>query len=52
MARKIIYLINPISGTRKKELVKDMIIRKTRAAGIEFEILPSNADGNMITCNR
>jgi len=46
MSRKIIYLINPISGTRKKELVKDLIIRKTRAAGIDFEILPSKADGS------
>jgi diacylglycerol kinase (ATP) len=45
MSRKIIYLINPISGTRKKEVVKELIIRKTRAAGIAFEILPSKADG-------
>ncbi len=46
MSRKIIYLINPISGTQKKEMVKDLIIRKTRAAGIDFEILPSKADGS------
>jgi diacylglycerol kinase (ATP) len=46
MSRKIIYLINPISGTRKKDLVEDLIIRKTRAAGIDFEILPSKADGS------
>ncbi len=46
MTRKIIYLINPVSGTRSKEPVKDLIIRKTRAAGIDFEILPSNADGS------
>jgi diacylglycerol kinase (ATP) len=46
MSRKIIYLINPISGTRKKDLVKDLIIRKTRSAGIDFEILPSKADGS------
>jgi len=45
MVRKIIYLLNPISGTKKKEKVKDLIIRKTRAAGIEFKILPSRADG-------
>ena len=44
MTRKIIYLINPISGTRKKAQVKDLIIRKTREAGIDFEILPSNAE--------
>jgi diacylglycerol kinase (ATP) len=45
MVRKIIYLLNPISGTKKKEKVKDLIIRKTRAEGIEFKILPSRADG-------
>jgi diacylglycerol kinase (ATP) len=45
MVRKIIYLINPISGTQKKARIKDLIIRKTRAAGIDFDILPSNADG-------
>jgi YegS/Rv2252/BmrU family lipid kinase len=46
MPRKIIYLINPISGTKKKALLKDLIIRKTRAEGIDFEILPSKADGS------
>jgi diacylglycerol kinase (ATP) len=46
MPRKIIYLINPISGTKKKAQVKDLIIRKTRAEGIDFEILPSVEDGN------
>ncbi|HLA57510.1 MAG TPA: YegS/Rv2252/BmrU family lipid kinase [Puia sp.] len=45
MVRKIIYLLNPISGTKKKEKIKDLIIRKTRAEGIEFKILPSRADG-------
>ncbi len=46
MVRKIIYLLNPISGTKKKEKVKDLIIRRTRAEGIEFKILPSRADGH------
>ncbi len=46
MRRKIIYLINPISGTKKKAQVKDLIIRKTRAEGIYFDILPSKADGD------
>jgi diacylglycerol kinase (ATP) len=46
MSRKIIYLINPISGTLKKQKVKDLITRKTLKAGIDFEILPSNEDGN------
>jgi diacylglycerol kinase (ATP) len=46
MTRKIIYLINPVSGTRSKRTVRDLIARKTQAAGIDFEILPSNADGS------
>jgi diacylglycerol kinase (ATP) len=46
MLRKIIYLINPIAGTKKKDMIKDLIIRKTRAAGIDFEILPSKENGD------
>ena len=46
MSRKIIYLINPVSGTRKKDQLKDLIVRKTRDRGIEFEIYPSKADGS------
>ena len=45
MTRRIIYLINPISGTRKKTQVKELIIRKTREAGLDFDILPSMANG-------
>jgi YegS/Rv2252/BmrU family lipid kinase len=45
MVRKIIYLLNPISGTKEKEKIKNLIIRKTRAERIEFKILPSKADG-------
>lgn len=46
MVRKMIYLINPISGTQRKERIKDLIIRRTMAEGIHFEILPSRADGH------
>ncbi|HMG83754.1 MAG TPA: YegS/Rv2252/BmrU family lipid kinase [Ferruginibacter sp.] len=46
MLRKIIYLINPISGTRGKELLLKMIEQKTQAANIAFEILPTNAKGD------
>jgi diacylglycerol kinase (ATP) len=46
MSRKIIYLINPVSGTQKKDRLKDLIIHKTRAEGIAFEIYPSKADGS------
>ena len=46
MRRKIIYLVNPVSGTRKKERIKDLIISRTSEEGIAFEILSSKADGN------
>lgn len=46
MSRKIIYLINPISGTRGKSSLRELIVRKTQERHIEFEILPTNADGN------
>lgn len=45
MARRIIYLINPVSGTRKKSQVKALIVSKTRKAGIDFDILPTSANG-------
>ncbi len=44
--RKIIYLINPISGTSKKEGLRKLIERETTAQGIPFEILSTNADGD------
>jgi diacylglycerol kinase (ATP) len=44
--RKIIYLINPISGTRGKESVRELIVRRTQEKGIPFSILPTDAAGN------
>jgi diacylglycerol kinase (ATP) len=44
--RKIIYLINPISGTRGKSSLQELITKKTREAGIEFSIRPTDAAGN------
>lgn len=46
MSRKIIYLINPISGTRGKASLKELVERETTAQGIKFEILPTVASGN------
>jgi YegS/Rv2252/BmrU family lipid kinase len=46
MSRKIIYLINPISGTRGKRSLQEMIRQKTREKGIDFTILPTNAAGD------
>jgi diacylglycerol kinase (ATP) len=44
--RKIIYLINPISGTRGKRSLQDLITRRTSGAEIDFSILPTDAAGN------
>ncbi len=46
MNRNIIYIINPISGTRKKARLQKLIEEKTRKACIPFQIFPSVADGN------
>jgi diacylglycerol kinase (ATP) len=45
MSRKIIYLINPISGTRGKTSLKELIARRTKEQHIDFDILPTNAEG-------
>jgi YegS/Rv2252/BmrU family lipid kinase len=44
--RKIVFLINPISGTLGKSSLKELITRRTKEKGIAFSILPTNADGN------
>jgi len=46
MERKIVYLVNPISGTVKKEGLKELIESETAAKQIPFEIVPTNAAGN------
>jgi YegS/Rv2252/BmrU family lipid kinase len=46
MERKIVYLINPISGTSKKEGIKKIIERETTARNIPFEIMHTNAAGH------
>jgi diacylglycerol kinase (ATP) len=46
MQRKIVYLINPISGTKGKSSLKELIARETTKRNIPFEILPTTADGN------
>ncbi|RTL57308.1 MAG: diacylglycerol kinase [Sphingobacteriales bacterium] len=45
MSRKIIYLINPISGTKGKSELKELIKRKTKEAGIAFEIMDTDKTG-------
>jgi diacylglycerol kinase (ATP) len=46
MQRKIIYLINPISGTKNKEAALKIIEDRTRQENIFFEIVHTNAQGN------
>lgn len=46
MDRKIIYFINPISGTRGKEKLVERIKQKSTANHIPFEILHTNAAGD------
>jgi diacylglycerol kinase (ATP) len=45
-SRNIVYLINPISGTRGKRSLHELIARRTKQAGIAFSILPTDAAGN------
>ncbi len=44
--RKIIYLINPISGTTKKDGIRKLVERETRAQEIPFLIESTNAGGD------
>jgi len=45
MKRKIIYLINPKSGTQKKEAIKLLVEIETKKLAIPFEILHTNSEG-------
>lgn len=44
--RKIIYIVNPISGTSSKDAVQNIIAAETLRAGIKFEFIPSVANGD------
>jgi YegS/Rv2252/BmrU family lipid kinase len=46
MHRKIIYLLNPFSGTKKKFSLAKLLSDKTAAAAIDFEIANTNARGD------
>ena len=46
MQRKLIYLINPISGTTKKAGLHSVITQKTGAEGLPFEIMETRLDGD------
>lgn len=44
--RKIVYLVNPVSGTSKKDSVEALIEKKTTGQALDFEILRTNSLGN------
>lgn len=46
MARKLIFMMNPLSGTARKEKVRETIIERTTAAGIDHEFVATNAEGH------
>jgi diacylglycerol kinase (ATP) len=46
MTRKILYIINPISGTRSKTSLQAVIEEKTKQKNIPFKIYPSVASGD------
>ena len=46
MLRKVVYLINPISGTRGKSAVMEMIAAAHKRRGVDHEILYTNAAGD------
>jgi YegS/Rv2252/BmrU family lipid kinase len=46
MQRKIIYIINPISGTRTKKELQELIEKVTAAKKIPYQVFPSVASGD------
>jgi YegS/Rv2252/BmrU family lipid kinase len=46
MERKLLYLINPISGTKRKPLLKKTIEQQTREKRLPFEIGETRSDGD------
>jgi diacylglycerol kinase (ATP) len=46
MKRKLLYIVNPISGTKNKSSLQQIIKTKTTAAGFEFTIYASVESGD------
>lgn len=46
MPRKIVYLVNPVSGTGEKDILKKMISEKSKKESVEFEIQNTNKEGD------
>ncbi len=48
MKRKILYFINPISGTRPKKSLEQIIRKRSQENNIDFEILFAEIDGKYL----
>lgn len=46
MQRKLLYIVNPISGTRNKKNLQEIIERETKKIGFPFFVYPSVAGGD------
>src|SRR6476469_1537580 len=46
MQRKILYIVNPISGTRNKKNLHEIIAQETKKIGFSCLVYPSVADGD------
>lgn len=46
MQRKLLYIVNPISGTANKQPLQEIIKTETKRAGFHYAIYPSVADGD------
>lgn len=46
MQQRIIYIINPIAGTRTKKDLQQYIVKRTKERNIPFHIFPSVASGD------
>ncbi|MGK2861331.1 MAG: diacylglycerol/lipid kinase family protein [Chitinophagaceae bacterium] len=46
MQQRIIYIINPIAGTRTKKDLRQIVEKNTKKKGISFHLFPSVADGD------
>ena len=44
--RHLLYLVNPISGTRAKKNIQQLAESLTKKAGFEFSVLPSSPNGD------
>jgi len=44
--RKLLYLVNPVSGTKDKKAVKEVIEAQTRQAQLDYAIYPSVESGD------